>query len=109
MHWADAKNFPTLGRGLWWAVQTVTTVGYGDVVPRTTTGQLVAALVMVVGIAFLAVTTAAIASTFIESARRQVEGGEAERMAEKLNQISASLIAIESRLMDAGARGRDAG
>ncbi|HEY5873151.1 MAG TPA: potassium channel family protein, partial [Gaiellaceae bacterium] len=36
----DRDNFPSLGSGLWWAVQTVTTVGYGDDVPKTVAGQL---------------------------------------------------------------------
>jgi voltage-gated potassium channel len=38
----DHKNFTTVGLGLWWAVQTVTTVGYGDHVPSTTAGMLLA-------------------------------------------------------------------
>ena len=53
----DHKDFTTLGQGLWWAVQTVTTVGYGDKVPTTA-----------VGLAFLAVITAAITSTFVARA-----------------------------------------
>ncbi|HXW59258.1 MAG TPA: potassium channel family protein [Solirubrobacteraceae bacterium] len=97
IHWADKTNFPNVGRGLWWAVQTVTTVGYGDVVPTTTPGRLIAALVMIVGIAFLAVTTAAIASTFVEAARRH-ERDEGELLAAKLDQISARLDAIEGRI-----------
>jgi voltage-gated potassium channel len=59
----DEDNFPTLGSGLWWAVQTVTTVGYGDNVPTNVSGQLLAALVMLLGIGFLTVITAAITST----------------------------------------------
>src|SRR5262249_54001441 len=58
----DHKNFPTLWLGLWWAVQTVTTVGYGDHVPTSAAGMLVAVLVMLLGIAFLSVITAAITS-----------------------------------------------
>ena len=46
----DHRNFPSLGSGLWWAVQTVTTVGYGDRVPTSVGGQLLAALVMLLGI-----------------------------------------------------------
>ena len=57
---ADHNNFPSIGSGLWWAVQTVTTVGYGDHVPANVAGRLVAALVMLVGIGFLTVITAAI-------------------------------------------------
>ena len=56
----DHENFPSLGSGLWWAAQTVTTVGYGDDVPTTVKGQLLAVLVMLFGIGFLTVVTAAI-------------------------------------------------
>src|SRR5688572_32585792 len=56
---ADRSSYPTLGSGLWWAVQTVTTVGYGDHVPESVAGQLVAAVVMLFGIGFLSVITAA--------------------------------------------------
>ena len=53
----DDDNFPSIGSGLWWAVQTVTTVGYGDTVPTNLAGRLVAALVMLLGIGFLTVIT----------------------------------------------------
>ena len=49
----DRNSFPTVGAGLWWAAQTVTTVGYGDHVPESVAGQLVAVLVMLFGIGFL--------------------------------------------------------
>ena len=73
MHFTDEKTYPNIGDGLWWAIQTVTTVGYGDLVPASTVGRLLAALVMVVGIGFLTVITAAITSAFIESARRRLQ------------------------------------
>ncbi len=57
---ADRENYPSIGAGLWWAAQTVTTVGYGDNVPVTVLGRLIAVLVMLVGISFLTVITAAI-------------------------------------------------
>ena len=59
------QEYPSVGSGLWWAVQTVTTVGYGDHTPVTDSGRLVAAFVMLVGIGFLTVITAAITSTFV--------------------------------------------
>src|SRR5271165_3705799 len=74
MHFTDEKTFPNVGDGMWWAIQTVTTVGYGDLVPESIAGRLLAALVMLVGIGFLTVITAAITSAFVESARRRLEG-----------------------------------
>src|SRR6266480_2978044 len=56
----DHKEYSNVFVGMWWALQTVTTVGYGDVTPRHVSGRLIAALVMLEGIAFLTVTIAAI-------------------------------------------------
>jgi voltage-gated potassium channel len=94
---------------LWWAVQTVTTVGYGDIVPRNTAGQFFATLVMVVGIGFLTVMTAAITSTFVEVARRRIQGSETQSLNAKLDEIGARLSVIEQRLAESGAHGRDVG
>src|SRR5437868_14384975 len=98
IRFADHKNFSDIGQGLWWAVQTVTTVGYGDLVPTNTAGRLVAALVMVAGIGFLTVVTAAITSAFIESARRRLQGTETDTLSAKLDQIGARLEVIEASL-----------
>jgi len=101
IHFTDKKTFPNIGDGMWWAVQTVTTVGYGDLVPASTVGRLVATIVMLVGISFLAVITAAIASEFIESARsRRDRSGANDAVAAKLDQIGARLDAIEAGLRD---------
>lgn len=98
IHFTDQKNFPNIGDSLWWAIQTVTTVGYGDLVPTSQVGRLVAALVMVVGIGFLTVMTAAITSTFIETARRRLEGATTDALTAKLDQIGARLEEIEAGL-----------
>jgi voltage-gated potassium channel len=102
IHFSDEKTYPNIGDGLWWAIQTVTTVGYGDLVPTSTVGRLVAALVMVLGIGFLTVVTAAITSTFIESARRRIESTAPHTLSAKLDQIGAGLEAIEADLRDLG-------
>jgi voltage-gated potassium channel len=102
IHFTDEKTFPDIGDGLWWAIQTVTTVGYGDLVPTSTTGRFVAGLVMIVGIGFLTVITAAISSTFIETAKRRVQGAESETLSAQLDQIGARLQAIEADLKDLG-------
>jgi voltage-gated potassium channel len=98
IHFTDRKNFPNIGDSLWWAIQTVTTVGYGDLVPTSTTGRLVAALVMLIGIGFLTVITAVITSTFIESARRPLEDATTDAVSIKLDEIGERLEKIEARL-----------
>jgi voltage-gated potassium channel Kch len=98
---ADRHSFPSIGSGLWWAVQTVTTVGYGDHVPATVAGKLVAALVMLVGIGFLTVITAAITSTFVSRSRReQAPSGPTTPTEEQLRQINGRLERIEAALAD---------
>ena len=106
IHFTDEHNFPNIGDGLWWAAQTVTTVGYGDLVPTSTAGQLIAAAVMIGGIGFLTVITAAITSTFIENARRRIRGAEDDVISAKLDQICVRLAVIETALKDIGARDR---
>lgn len=55
----------TLTDGIWWALTTVTTVGYGDIYPRTSIGRIIAGVVMLSGIGFVALLTAAAAQRFI--------------------------------------------
>jgi voltage-gated potassium channel len=102
MHYTDEKTFPNIGDGLWWAIQTVTTVGYGDLVPTSNLGRVVASLVMLAGIGFLTVVTAVITSTFIESARRHLQGTETDALSAKLDQIGARLEVIEAGLKARG-------
>jgi voltage-gated potassium channel len=104
MHFTDEKTFPNVGDGLWWAIQTVTTVGYGDLVPTSPVGRVVASLVMLAGIGFLTVVTAVITSTFIESARRRLQGSETDALSAKLDQIGARLEVIEAGLKDLDGR-----
>jgi voltage-gated potassium channel len=93
----DHGGFPSLGSGLWWAVQTVTTVGYGDHVPTTVGGQLLAAVVMLLGIGFITVITAAITSSFISRARLERRlGDDAVSHAEQLKKIDERLERIEA-------------
>ena len=53
----DTHDFESFWEGVWWAVATVTTVGYGDVVVRTVPGRIVAMVLMLAAIGFLAVLT----------------------------------------------------
>ena len=95
----DHEQFPSIGSGLWWAAQTVTTVGYGDDVPVSFAGRLLAVGVMLVGIGFLTVITAVITSTFVARARLEAPpSGAGAATAEQLRQIEERLGRIESAL-----------
>jgi voltage-gated potassium channel len=94
----DREDFPTLGTGLWWALQTVTTVGYGDVTPKHTEGRIIATFVILAGIAFLAVITASITATFVEDARRRLALDEENDLAPNFDRIASELQAINTRL-----------
>jgi voltage-gated potassium channel len=97
MRLVDGREFPTIGRGLWWAAQTVSTVGYGDVVPRATVGRVLAVFVMVSAIAFLAVVTAAITAALIERERRRFPlSGSAIEL--QLQDLSDQLARLEQSL-----------
>jgi voltage-gated potassium channel Kch len=91
----DRHDFPTIGGGLWWAVQTVTTVGYGDKVPESTTGRILAAIVMLQGIGLVTVITAAITSSFVGRQRARSDSAAAS---EELRSIDARLSRIEAAL-----------
>ena len=103
----DHREYSSIWEGMWWSLQTVTTVGYGDVTPKDTAGKIVGAVVMLEGIAFLAILTAAITSTFVTRAQREQKSGEApeDTVAEaagdpQLDQISARLARVESLLVE---------
>jgi voltage-gated potassium channel len=67
----DHSEYPNIWVGMWWAIQTVTTVGYGDVTPKHASGRFVGVIVMLEGIAFLAIVTAVITSSFVARAERE--------------------------------------
>ena len=99
----DHGNFTTVGQGLWWSVQTVSTVGYGDHVPTTTAGRLVAAVVMLVGLAFLAVITAAITSSFVARAteeRAKRLGSATPATAQDVRELNERLDRMEALLRE---------
>jgi voltage-gated potassium channel len=98
----DRENYPSLGSALWWAVQTTTTVGYGDNVPTSAAGRLLAVLVMLFGIGFLTVITAAITSTFVSRTAQRAEGLSAEApTAEQVRALDRRLELIEAALAGA--------
>jgi voltage-gated potassium channel Kch len=61
------KDFPTFGIGLWWAIATLGTVGYGDVVPHTAWGRVLGGVVIVFGVTFISFLVAIVTSLFVDS------------------------------------------
>jgi voltage-gated potassium channel Kch len=105
----DHREYGSIWVGMWWALQTVTTVGYGDVTPKATIGRIVASFVMLEGIAFLAIITAAIASTFITSAEREralaedvADAAFEKRVETRLDELSRRFERLESTLREQG-------
>jgi voltage-gated potassium channel len=79
----DRDGFPGYGDALWWSIQTVTTVGYGDIVPEHPGGRFVATVTMLAGIALITVVAGAVASGLVETMRkRQGMGRDAVLLAE---------------------------
>ena len=74
----------TFDDALWWALATVTTVGYGDVSPVTTFGRGVATLLMLVGVGLFGLLTATVAAYFVESSR---EPEHSDEVVEELRRI----------------------
>jgi voltage-gated potassium channel len=105
MRLIDPEQYKNIWVGMWWAIQTVTTVGYGDVTPSKPGGRLLAAFVMLEGIAFLAVITAAITSSFVARAEKErqladdaAEEVEIERLERRFDGVDQRLERIEAAL-----------
>jgi voltage-gated potassium channel len=94
----DHKEFHNIWIGLWWAVQTVTTVGYGDITPKNLGGRLVAVVVMLEGTALITIVTAAITSTFINRARVASDTGGAEQLEADRGAVDARFDDMTTRL-----------
>lgn len=88
------NEFTSFGESVWWAAQTVTTVGYGDVIPQTAFSKTVAVIVMFVGIATLSLFTALITTAVITQAQRRLAEGEGDTHQETLNRIEHRLDAL---------------
>jgi voltage-gated potassium channel len=89
----------TFGDALWWAVTTVTTVGYGDVVPESTTGRLVGAALMLTGIALIPLITSVVVSILVSQRTREAREAELNdlnRILERLDELERRVLAQRS-------------
>ncbi len=98
MRLIDEEEFPSFGLALWWSVQTVTTVGYGDVTPETREGRAVAIVLMVVAISSISLLTASIAAGFVNRVQRRKEEMHQDPVLSALERIEQRLEQLEKRL-----------
>ena len=82
----------TFGDGFWWALVTITTVGYGDITPLTTLGRFVAGTLMFVGLGLIATVTAIVSAKFIAN---YVDHHTNDDVLEKLQEVEAEIEKIE--------------
>ncbi len=90
----EPEVFTSLGLSYWWAITTVTTVGYGDIVPKSPEGRVVGALLMLTGLALIPTLTSVIVATLIGK-RTQAQ---TEHFEQQLSVSTATLARIEERL-----------
>jgi voltage-gated potassium channel len=100
----DPKTFKTVWLGIWWAIETVTTVGYGDIVPSQPAGKVIGAFLMLGGLSLLAIVTAAITSGFVAHAQARRRSPEDPVMV-KLEQLGTELQSVKSELEQLRAAG----
>jgi voltage-gated potassium channel len=91
----DPTTFSSIWLGMWWAVQTVTTVGYGDVVPESTVGKVIASFLLLGGLSLVAVLTAAVTSAFVARADADRRAAGEDPVMQKLEQLSSQLEGLK--------------
>jgi voltage-gated potassium channel len=103
----DKEDFPDYGTAVWWAIVTLATVGYGDVVPHTGWGRVVGSVVIIVGVTFIAFLTAVVTSLFVEEEQKthRAESEDAQRAYQDetrrlLEEVSSRLATVETLLHD---------
>ena len=99
-HLVDRKDFPTFGVGVWWAIVTLGTVGYGDVVPHTAWGRVVGGVVILFGVTFISFLIAIVTSLFVDADRAVEEDvlqSRHEEVLVLLRAMDARLAALEKR------------
>jgi voltage-gated potassium channel len=98
------EDFPTFGVGVWWAIVTLGTVGYGDVVPTNTWGRVVGSATIIVGVTFLSFLTAIVTSLFISNDEEERAVGEREERAASEAETRSLLLRLDERLATIEAR-----
>lgn len=101
----DRGTFDNIWLAMWWAIQTVTTVGYGDVVPGSTVGKVIASFLMLGGLALFAVVTGTITAAFVEQSRRERASLGDDPTTKKLEEMARELEALRAEVARLGPPG----
>ena len=98
----EGAHITSFGQALWWSITTITTVGYGDLTPVTTTGRVIAVLLMIGGISLVGSITATLASWIVQrvadeqSADEAVTTAHINRLLGEIDQLRAEVHRLES-------------
>ena len=92
LFYASEPQVETFGDGIWWALVTITTVGYGDITPLTTLGRVVAGFLMLLGLGLIATITAIVSAKFIQN---YVDSHTNDDVLEKLEELETEIEKIE--------------
>jgi voltage-gated potassium channel Kch len=98
----DSDTFGSVWLAFWWALQTVTTVGYGDVVPQDTAGKVMGAILMLGGLSLLSIITATITSAFVARRQADLQASGEDPIMRELRRIDARLDGIDAELRRRG-------
>ena len=102
---AAGAEINTFGDAIWWSFETITTVGYGDFVPVTSMGRVIATLIMLVGISVLGVVSAGLAETLIKQNNASPAPTPTDQVLKELAELKQMVAALQSQLMEAGGAG----
>jgi voltage-gated potassium channel len=89
----------TFGDALWWAITTVTTVGYGDIVPESTAGRFVGAALMLIGLGLIPIITSVVVSILVSQRTREAREAELanlNRILERIDELERRVLAQRS-------------
>ena len=99
-HLVEPKTFSTIWLGMWWALVTVTTVGYGDVVPVSTAGRIIASFLLLGGLAFLTVIIAMITGGFVARYQRETSAAGEDRVSQGMEQLSLDIKELRAEVQE---------
>ena len=100
VEWAVDPGIGSFRDSLWWAIVTVTTVGYGDVVPTSTGGRIVASVLMLAGVSAIPIATSLVVSIFItrlQSQQHAQDADDRQDVIDRLERIEQALLSRDAR------------